>query len=172
MSLFDSLKSLASRGFSAVPEPAPAVAVVPEPVQFEETFSQGHLKNVAAAPAPENSGLSNAAPVEVVPSLPEPAPVVALDDNGEPFEYEANSADEARTDLPMRSRQRIAWLLKNYEAQDPTGQRTQDRIHNDRARYLNVKPVVSHDKKPNLNPQAHIVANPNASVSNRGSWTV
>jgi hypothetical protein len=116
---------------------------------------------VTSAPAAESAE-------PAVLSVPAETPAV-LDDDSRP----ADATEEARTDLPQRSIRRIAFLLKTYEAADPTGQRTRDRIQNDKIRHLMAKPAPkSTDRKPDRNPQSHIVADPTAPVSSTGVWHV
>lgn len=155
--MFDNLKALLQRGDAAIP-------VAPAPKRVDATPAPKPAPEVEAAPAvaPDNSGISKAAPAEAV-TVPAAAPVPAKavvpehvrDLNRE--DCPADPATEAREDLPPRSRERIAWLLQNYET---TPQMTKARIFNDKMRWRNANPpvTVSPYREPNRNPQAHLVS--------------
>jgi hypothetical protein len=139
MNIIDAIRGLGSRG----PEDEiPAPTVVDAPVVAET-------------------------PAQAVP-VPADAPAVKLDDAGMPYETPVTDpADEARTDLPIRSRQRIGFLLRTYEAGHP--ERIALRITNDRARHLNAqKPRVT-DVPQRVNPQ-EVQISPTRETPSVGVW--
>lgn len=151
MNLFDDLKNLVTGG----------PAGTETPTQLATPASSEPVSAVAPIPAEPS----------VVSPVSAALPTVALDDDGEDPTRPVSEADEARIDLPQRSRQRIAFLLQTFEKDRLD--RTQARIQNDRARYLMTKPAPkSTDRKPDRNPQSHIVADPTAAVPSTGNWQV
>jgi hypothetical protein len=94
-------------------EPVIALALNPAPVPTCPACGQPLPPTVANAPV--------VAPAAIVPSGP-----VDYSDNTRPIDWE----EEARTDLPMRTQKRIAYLLK-FE----TAEQTQARILSDQMRY-------------------------------------
>lgn len=149
MSMWDELKSLV-KGGTAAAVPTPEVAAsAPEPVSA-----------VATIPAE---------PAVVSPVSASSQEAIELDDLGENPKRAVDPAEEERTDLPQRSRQRIAFLLANYEKDNLP--RTQARIQNDRERHLFAKPVKNWDKKPDRNPQARLIS-PDAEAPSVGTWRV
>lgn len=150
MHIFDELESLVTGGFAATETPTQlATPAASEPVSAVTTI-------------PEEPAVVSSVPVSSQEAI-------ELDDLGQDPKRPVDPAEEERTDLPQRSRQRIAFLLLTYEAgrMDLTHQR----IENDRARYLMAQPVKNTDKQPNRNPQAHL-ADPTAVVPSMGTWRV
>jgi hypothetical protein len=119
----------------------------------------------SSAPAVVDAAAQDVAPAQVI-AVPAKAQAVELDDAGENPRRPIDWAEEQRTDLPQRTRQRIRFLLMHE-----TERQTKARIENDRARFLCRKPVINFDKKPNTNPQAHL-SDPTAPVSSVGLWRV
>jgi hypothetical protein len=118
MSLMEDLKSLVSSGAKVQ-----ATAVVPTP-------EQAATPAVAPEPVP---AVATIAPEPAVVVLSDGIPVEAFDEYSEDPRREVIPADEVRTDLPKRSRQRIVFLLETYEAGNM--ERTMARIANDKERH-------------------------------------
>ena len=145
MSIFDSLKSLVVRGPD--PEPAPVADGAPEPAPV-------------AVVIPDLSGLSSAGTASA--PQPEPAPTVeevsfVPDDYGQNPERPVVDEEELDDDLPPRTRQRIAFLLRTHEFGDMS--KTLRRIESDKVRIMNAKMRRAGPKKPisrAANPQAHL----------------
>jgi hypothetical protein len=150
MNLMAELKSLVNRGPAAPAAPAPAAAVVETPVLAPEP----EPSTAMAAPEPEPVIVTQAEAAPVVPD------VDFLDDYGEDPCRAVDPAEEVRTDLPQRSRQRIKFLLNTYEAGNI--ERTMARITNDRDRWAaKYASVVA----PALNAPETIPGNPQLYLS-------
>lgn len=140
MTLFDELKSLIGCGTAA---PIPAVVPPPEP---------------AATPVVTPESAPSVTAIAPEPAVDLTLPAAALDEYGENPERPVTPAEEADETLPVRSRQRIAFLLRTYEAGDIS--RTLARIANDKARFANAHPQVEQPvryKVVDHNPQSHLV---------------
>jgi hypothetical protein len=171
MSIFDSLKNLVGRGPEPV-EPAPVAAVVPEPEQSVIPVAEPEPAPVAVV-IPNLSGLMDAGVAASAPQ-PEPAPEEVSfvpDDYGQNPERPVIEEEELNDDLPPRTRQRIDFLLRTYEAGDIL--KTMRRIESDKVRYMWGKQRRMGPKKPvsrAANPQAHL-KDPGTPVPAKTTWS-
>jgi hypothetical protein len=170
-SIFDSLKSLVMRG--PEPEPAPVAAVVPEPEQAVIPVAEP-APVPSTVTIPDLSGLSSAGPAAAAPVQSEPAVEEVSfvpDDYGENPERPVIEAEELDDqNQPPRSRQRIEFLLRTYEAGNMA--LTERRIASDKARYVSRNWSKFTKPKPvsrKGNPQANLV-DPSVPVPTKTVW--